>query len=63
MAQLNNRTVQMSKAAAPTHAALRAEIVAVCRRMNEIGHNRGLSGDFGVRFGDDRYLVTPTGIP
>jgi len=53
----------MSKAAAPTHAALRAEIVAVCRRMNEIGDNRGLSGDFGVRFGDDRYLVTPTGIP
>jgi hypothetical protein len=53
----------MSEAAAPTHAALRAEIVAACRRTNEIGDNRGMSGEIGVGAGDDRFLVAPTGIP
>lgn len=48
---------------APSHLALRTEIIATCRQMNASGVNQGTSGNVSVRIGNDRFLVTPTGIP
>lgn len=43
--------------------ALRRDIIATCRRLDVIGLNQGTSGNVSVRIADDRFLVTPTGIP
>lgn len=43
-------------------AALRAEMVETCRRMNASGINQGTSGNLSVRL-DDGFLVTPTSLP
>ncbi|WP_206365477.1 class II aldolase/adducin family protein [Siculibacillus lacustris] len=45
-----------------SHRPLRAEIIATCRHMNDIGINQGTSGNVSVRVGD-RILLTPSGIP
>ena len=44
-------------------AALRRDIIATCRRLDAIGLNQGTSGNVSVRIAEDRFLVTPTGIP
>ena len=41
--------------------ALREEIVAACRRMNELGINQGTSGNISVRW-QRGLLVTPSGL-
>lgn len=41
---------------------LRQEMVATCRRMNELGINQGTSGNLSVREGD-HILITPTSLP
>ncbi|WP_319484588.1 class II aldolase/adducin family protein [uncultured Cohaesibacter sp.] len=41
---------------------LRREMVAACRRMNDIGLNQGTSGNVSARCGD-KILVTPTSLP
>ncbi len=45
-----------------TEHALRQEIVAACRRMNETGLNQGTSGNISARMGD-RMLITPSATP
>lgn len=42
--------------------ALRAEMVATCRRMNETGLNQGTAGNLSVRC-DDGILITPSSLP
>jgi L-fuculose-phosphate aldolase len=42
--------------------ALRKEMVATCRRMNEIGINQGTAGNLSVR-NPEGFLVTPTSLP
>lgn len=42
--------------------ALRNEMVAVCRRMNESGINQGTAGNLSVR-NPDGFLITPTSLP
>jgi L-fuculose-phosphate aldolase len=49
----------MTKPAA--HAALRREMIATARRMNEIGLNQGTSGNLSQRV-PEGFLVTPTGL-
>jgi L-fuculose-phosphate aldolase len=41
---------------------LRRDMVATCRRMNELGINQGTSGNLSVREGD-HILITPTSLP
>ena len=41
---------------------LRKEMVATCRRMNEIGINQGTAGNLSVR-NPQGFLVTPTSLP
>ena len=41
---------------------LRQEMVAACRRMNDIGLNQGTSGNISARCGD-KILITPTSLP
>ncbi|WP_321449736.1 class II aldolase/adducin family protein [uncultured Cohaesibacter sp.] len=41
---------------------LRQEMVAACRRMNDIGLNQGTSGNISARSGD-KILITPTSLP
>jgi L-fuculose-phosphate aldolase len=41
---------------------LRRDMVATCRRMNELGVNQGSSGNLSVRE-DDHFLITPTSLP
>ena len=43
-------------------AALRKEMVAICRRMNAAGINQGTAGNLSLRAGDG-FLVPPSGIP
>jgi L-fuculose-phosphate aldolase len=43
------------------HRALRAEIIAIARRMNALGINQGKSGNVGHRI-PGGFLVTPTGM-
>ncbi|ALN75284.1 MULTISPECIES: class II aldolase/adducin family protein [unclassified Aureimonas] len=43
-------------------AALREEMVATCRRMNETGINQGTAGNLSVR-NPAGFLVTPTSLP
>ncbi len=43
-------------------AALREAVVAVARRLNELGINQGTSGNVSARAGE-RILITPTGLP
>lgn len=43
-------------------AALRKEMVAICRRMNAAGINQGTAGNLSLRTGDG-FLVTPSGMP
>lgn len=43
-------------------AALRKEMVAICRRMNAAGINQGTAGNLSLRAGDG-FLVTPSGMP
>lgn len=43
-------------------SALRAEIVARCKELDERGLNRGASGNMSVRMGDS-ILITPSAIP
>ena len=42
--------------------ALRRQIVATARRMNDVGLNRGTSGNVSARSGRG-FLVTPSGLP
>ncbi|MGA2495662.1 MAG: class II aldolase/adducin family protein [Roseiarcus sp.] len=42
--------------------SLRHEMIATCRRMNELGINQGTSGNLSVRHGD-YILITPTSLP
>lgn len=42
--------------------ALRAEVVSVCRALAQRGLTYGTSGNVGVRCGDGRFLVSPSGI-
>jgi len=42
--------------------ALRQQIIATALRMNELGINRGRSGNVSARAGDG-FLVTPSGLP
>lgn len=46
----------------PDEAALRAEMVETCRRMNSSGINQGTSGNLSARVGDG-FLITPTSLP
>lgn len=46
----------------PDEAALRAEMVDTCRRMNASGINQGTSGNLSARL-DDGFLITPTSLP
>lgn len=46
---------------AAAHAALRRELIATARRMNEIGLNQGTSGNLSQRV-PEGFLVTPTGM-
>lgn len=41
---------------------LRAQMVAICRAMNETGLNQGTSGNLSVRHGDG-FLITPSSLP
>ena len=43
-------------------AALRAEMVDTCRRMNSSGINQGTSGNLSARL-EDGFLITPTSLP
>jgi len=43
-------------------ATLRTELVDACRKMNQLGINRGTSGNISVRCGDG-LLISPTGTP
>lgn len=43
-------------------SALRAEIVARCKELDERGLNRGASGNMSARMGDS-ILITPSAIP
>lgn len=43
-------------------AALRKEMVDICRRMNSSGINQGTAGNLSVRL-DKGFLVTPSGMP
>jgi L-fuculose-phosphate aldolase len=43
-------------------AALRREIIAQSRKMNELGLNQGTSGNISVRV-PDGLLITPSGVP
>jgi ribulose-5-phosphate 4-epimerase/fuculose-1-phosphate aldolase len=43
-------------------AALRREIIAQSRKMNELGLNQGTSGNISVRI-PDGLLITPSGVP
>jgi L-fuculose-phosphate aldolase len=47
---------------APAEGALRHAIVRVCRRLYERGLIAGPDGNVSVRLGDDRLLVTPSGM-
>lgn len=40
---------------------LRQEMIATCRRMNDVGLNEGSSGNLSVRI-DKGFLITPSGI-
>jgi L-fuculose-phosphate aldolase len=42
--------------------ALRSEMVATCRRMNETGINQGTAGNLSVR-NQAGFLITPTSLP
>jgi L-fuculose-phosphate aldolase len=42
--------------------ALRRDMVATCRRMNDSGINQGTSGNLSVRVADG-FLITPTSLP
>lgn len=46
---------------AAAHEALRREIIATARRMNETGLSQGTSGNLSARV-DGGFLVTPTGM-
>lgn len=37
-------------------------VVTHARRMNEVGLNQGTSGNLSIRLGDDRFLITPSGV-
>ncbi|MGC4026400.1 MAG: class II aldolase/adducin family protein [Mesorhizobium sp.] len=43
-------------------AALRKEMVDICRRMNTSGINQGTAGNLSVRL-DRGFLITPSGMP
>jgi L-fuculose-phosphate aldolase len=43
-------------------AAVRSEMVATCRRMNETGINQGTAGNISLR-NPKGFLVTPTSLP
>jgi L-fuculose-phosphate aldolase len=45
-----------------TESKLRREIIAVCRRMNEMGINQGTSGNVSARV-PGGMLVTPSAVP
>jgi L-fuculose-phosphate aldolase len=45
-----------------TELTLRQQIIATALRMNELGINRGKSGNVSARSGDG-FLVTPSGLP
>jgi len=45
-----------------SNAALRAEMVDICRRMNSTGINQGTAGNLSARIGDG-FLITPTSLP
>ena len=45
-----------------TLGALRREIIAQSRKMNELGLNQGTSGNISVRI-PDGLLITPSGVP
>ena len=42
--------------------SLRRDMIATCRRMNELGIDQGTSGNLSVRE-DDHILITPTSLP
>ena len=42
---------------------LRSEVIEVARALKNRGLVKGTSGNVSVRYGDDGFLVTPTGIP
>lgn len=46
-----------------TDSALRRELIDTCLEMNASGINRGTAGNISVRTVDNRFLVTPSGIP
>jgi L-fuculose-phosphate aldolase len=46
----------------PTETALRREMVATCRRMNETGINQGTAGNLSVRLDDESFLITPSSL-
>lgn len=43
-------------------AALRQEMVSICRKMNSSGINQGTAGNLSVRHGE-RFLITPSSLP
>ena len=45
-----------------SNAALRAEMVDICRRMNSTGINQGTAGNLSARIGEG-FLITPTSLP
>ena len=45
-----------------TDISLRQELIDTCLAMNASGINRGTSGNISVRTGDDRFLITPSGL-
>ena len=45
-----------------SEAALREDMVAICRRMNSSGINQGTAGNLSVRSGNG-FLITPSGLP
>lgn len=46
----------------PREGALRQEIVKIGQMMYEAGYLCGYEGNLSVRLGDDRILVTPSGL-
>jgi L-fuculose-phosphate aldolase len=46
----------------PDEMALRSEMLAVARRLSDLGLNRGSTGNVSVRNGGN-WLVTPSGVP
>lgn len=44
------------------HIAVRREVIAPARKMNEVGLNRGTSGNVSARV-EGGLLITPTGLP